>query len=100
MTHQIKMVLEELADEARDNGCNWELFCVPRIKLILDKFKEVHKELDQVVNGTHLDDIPNHKDDSLGEIAGDILCPHQRAAIRKHESHLRRLLTEINSILE
>lgn len=39
--------------------------------------------LDQLANGSHLDDVPNHDDDSLSEIAHRCTCG-QRSSLLKH----------------
>ncbi len=51
--------------------------------------------LDQACNGTHLDTIPNHNDDSLFEIAYRITNPADRKALLKHAERLQAALTAL-----
>lgn len=51
--------------------------------------------LDQACNGTHLDKIPNHDDDSLFEIAYRIPSSADRKALLKHAERLQAALTSL-----
>ncbi len=51
------------------------------------------KTLDQLANGTHLDDIPNHSDDSLLDIASSL--EHGSWAQKKLLKHFDRVDTAI-----
>lgn len=51
--------------------------------------------LDQACNGTHLDAVPNHNDDSLFEIAYRIPSSADRKALLKHAERLQAALTAL-----
>lgn len=51
--------------------------------------------LDQACNGTHLDKIPNHNDDSLFEIAYRLGNPADRRALLEHAKRLQAVLTAL-----
>lgn len=60
----------------------------------MDVNKQVLCDLDQVLNGSHLDKIPNHDDDSIEEIAdslprGDM--DWQRDRLFRHANRLREI---------
>lgn len=51
--------------------------------------------LDQLANGSHLDDVPNHDDDSLSEIAHRCTCG-QRNSLLKHAGRVDAEVARIN----
>lgn len=51
--------------------------------------------LDQACNGTHLDTIPNHNDDSLFDIAYRLENPADCRALLEHAKRLQAVLTAL-----
>ncbi len=51
--------------------------------------------LDQLANGSHLDEVPNHDDDSLSEIAHRCTCG-QRSSLLKHAGRVDAEVARIN----
>lgn len=56
---------------------------------------DLKSALDQAVNGTHLDDIPNHNDDSLFELADRVGHDGLRKLILAHARRLRDALEKL-----
>ena len=61
---------------------------------------EIKSALDQVVNGSHLDTVPNHDDDSLFEIADRVGASNEGNKLFRHAVRLSHALDLLHDFKE
>lgn len=61
---------------------------------------EIRSALDQAVNGSHLDTVPNHDDDSLFEIADRVGAGNEGDKLLRHAVRLSRALDLLQDFKE
>ena len=61
---------------------------------------EIKSALDQAVNGSHLDTVPNHDDDSLFEIADRAGANNEGNKLFRHAVRLSHALDLLHEFME